>query len=195
MVAQVGYSVAERSRGWVAPCAVCTWHVETRSTGFLVERQNQGRRFVSGLASKPLRRFSQVWPQNQWRRFSLVWPQNRWRRFSPVWPQNWWRRFLPVWPQNRWSVSWLSLKTKVVEGFSIWALKPTAAGLVIWASKSPRQFLGLGLKTKHASVCRLRHKTNGGRSTRDTRRDPVAYLACKQVWLGFPSLVRRLVEK
>jgi hypothetical protein len=60
MVAQVGYSVAERSRGRVAPCAVCTWHVETRSTGFLVEPQNQGRQFVSGLASKPLGRFSPV---------------------------------------------------------------------------------------------------------------------------------------
>jgi hypothetical protein len=42
MVAQVGYSVAERSRGRVAPCAVCTVHVETRSAGFLVEPQNQG---------------------------------------------------------------------------------------------------------------------------------------------------------
>jgi hypothetical protein len=31
--------------------------VETRSAGFLVEPQNQGRRFVSGLASKPLGRF------------------------------------------------------------------------------------------------------------------------------------------
>jgi hypothetical protein len=57
MVAQVGYSVAERSRGRVAPCVVCTWHVETRSVSFLVEPQNQGRRFVSGLASKPLERF------------------------------------------------------------------------------------------------------------------------------------------
>jgi hypothetical protein len=45
MVAQVGYSV------------VCTLHVETRNVGFLVEPQNQGRRFVSGLASKPLGRF------------------------------------------------------------------------------------------------------------------------------------------
>jgi hypothetical protein len=36
-IAQVGYSVAGRSRVQVAPCAVCTWHVETRSTGFLVE--------------------------------------------------------------------------------------------------------------------------------------------------------------
>jgi hypothetical protein len=42
MVAQVGYSVAGRSRGRVTPCAVCTGHVETRSAGFLVEPQNQG---------------------------------------------------------------------------------------------------------------------------------------------------------
>jgi hypothetical protein len=72
MVAQVGYSVAERSRDWVAPCAVCIWHVETRSAGFLVEPQNQGRRFVSGLTSKPLGWFSSVWPQNRWQRFSPV---------------------------------------------------------------------------------------------------------------------------
>jgi hypothetical protein len=66
MVAHVGYSVAERSRGQVAPCVVYTWHMETRSASFLVEPQNQGRRFVSGLTSKPLGRFSLVWPQNQW---------------------------------------------------------------------------------------------------------------------------------
>jgi hypothetical protein len=57
MVAQVRYSAAGRSRGRVAPCAVCTWHMETRSTGFLVEPQNQCRWFVCGLASKPLERF------------------------------------------------------------------------------------------------------------------------------------------
>jgi hypothetical protein len=39
------------------PCVVCTVHVETRSAGFLVELQNQGQRFVGGLASKPLGRF------------------------------------------------------------------------------------------------------------------------------------------
>jgi hypothetical protein len=105
MVAQVEYSVAGRSRGRVTPCAVCTWHVETRSVGFLVEPQNQGRWFVSGLTSKP-----------------LGW-------FSPVWPQNWWQRFFPVWPQNRWSVSWLSLKTKVVQGFPVCASKPIA---MVW---------------------------------------------------------------
>jgi hypothetical protein len=86
-------------RVWSAPG---TW----RSVGFLVEPQNQGRRFESGLASKPLGQFS------------LVWLQNQWRQFSPVWPQNWWRWFIPVWLQNRWWVSWLSLKTKVVEGSS-----------------------------------------------------------------------------
>jgi hypothetical protein len=64
MITQVGYSVAGRSRGQVALCAVCTWHVETSSTGFLVEPQNQGQRFVSGLASKPLGCFLAVWPQN-----------------------------------------------------------------------------------------------------------------------------------
>jgi hypothetical protein len=37
MVTEVGYSVVGRSRGEVASCAVCTWHVETKSAGFLVE--------------------------------------------------------------------------------------------------------------------------------------------------------------
>jgi hypothetical protein len=117
MVAQVGYSVAGRSRGRVAPCAVCTWHMETRSAGFLVEPQNQGG-----------------------------------------------------------------------GGFLDLGLKTGSSGLVICASKSPRRFLGLCLKTMWASVCRLRHKTDGGRSARDTRRDLAACLASKQVWLEFPSL-------
>jgi hypothetical protein len=73
-------------------------------------------------------------------------------------------------------------------GFSGLGLKTDSSGLVIWASKSPRRFLGLGLKTKQASICRLRHKTDGGRSARDTRRDLAAYLASKQVWLGVSSL-------
>jgi hypothetical protein len=52
--------------------------------GFLVGPQNQGRQFVSGLASKLFRRFSQVWPQNRWRQFSLVWPQNWWLGFPSL---------------------------------------------------------------------------------------------------------------
>jgi hypothetical protein len=58
MVTHVRYSVAGRSRGWVLLCAVYTVHVD-KKRGFL--GQNQGRQFVSGLASKPLRRFSPIW--------------------------------------------------------------------------------------------------------------------------------------
>jgi hypothetical protein len=73
-------------------------------------------------------------------------------------------------------------------GFPGLGLKTSNSGLVIWASKSPRRFLGLGLKTKQASVCRSRHKTDGGRSARDMRRYLAACLTWKQVWLGFSSL-------
>jgi hypothetical protein len=48
----LGGRAIERTGG-----AVCSMHVEMRSTCFLVEPQNQGRRVVSGLASKPLRWF------------------------------------------------------------------------------------------------------------------------------------------
>jgi hypothetical protein len=73
-------------------------------------------------------------------------------------------------------------------GFPGLALKTGSSGLVIWASKLLRHFLGLGLKIKQTSICRLRHKTDGGRLTRDTRRDLAACLAWKQVWLGFSNL-------
>jgi hypothetical protein len=62
-------------------------------------------------------------------------------------------------------------------GFPGLGFKTDSSGLVIWASKSPRWFLGLSLKIKWASICRLRHKTDGGRSTRDTRRDLATCLA------------------
>jgi hypothetical protein len=41
----------------VTLCAVCTVHTEMRSAGFLVEPQNQGRWFISGLTSKSLGQF------------------------------------------------------------------------------------------------------------------------------------------
>jgi hypothetical protein len=53
-------------------------------------------------------------------------------------------------------------------GFPGLGLKIGSSGLMIWASKSPQRFLGLGLKTMQASVCRLRHKTDGGRMAQDT---------------------------
>jgi hypothetical protein len=63
-------------------------------------------------------------------------------------------------PQNQGSGGFLGL-----------GLKTDSSGLMVWTLKSPRRFFGLGLKTKWTSVCRLRHKTDGGRSTQDTRRD------------------------
>jgi hypothetical protein len=44
----------------VTLCVVCTMHVEMRSECFLIGPQNQGRRFVSALALKPLGQFSPV---------------------------------------------------------------------------------------------------------------------------------------
>jgi hypothetical protein len=102
IVVQVGYSVAERSRGRVVLRAVCTVHVETRSTGFFVKPQNQDRRFVSGLALKPL---------NGFLRFGLKTGGDGF--FGLV--------LKPVV-----TVSWLSLKTKVVDDFPVWASKPVA---------------------------------------------------------------------
>jgi hypothetical protein len=51
-------------------------------------------------------------------------------------------------------------------GFPGLGLKTSSSGSEIWASKSPRWFLGLCLKTKWTSVC----------------------FTWKQVWLAFPSL-------
>jgi hypothetical protein len=72
MVAQVRYSMAGRSGGQVTPCAVCTVHVETRSACFSVEPQNQGRRFVNGLVSKPIEQFASGLPSKPLGRFSSV---------------------------------------------------------------------------------------------------------------------------
>jgi hypothetical protein len=99
MVAQVGYSMAGRSRCWVALCAVCTMHMETRSASFLVESQNQGRWFVSGLASKLIGHVFWFMPQNQQLRFgdlglkittTVSWfvPQNQAGLGLSVAPQN-----------------------------------------------------------------------------------------------------------
>jgi hypothetical protein len=53
----------------VTLCPVYTMHKEMRSTCFLVEPQNQGQQFVSGLASKPIGWISWFRLQNQQLRF------------------------------------------------------------------------------------------------------------------------------
>jgi hypothetical protein len=103
----------DREVGWCCMrSAPCTWRRGAHVSWLSPKTK------VDGL--------SVVWPQNHWDSFFVVWPQNLLSRFLAVWPQNLLRRFLPVWPQNRWWVSWLNLKTKVVEGFPDWASKPAA---------------------------------------------------------------------
>jgi hypothetical protein len=45
-------------------CAVCTVQMKMRSPGFLVEPQNQGRRFISDLTSKSLGRILSGWQKS-----------------------------------------------------------------------------------------------------------------------------------
>jgi hypothetical protein len=103
-------------------------------------------------------------------------------------------------------VSWFGLKTKV-DGFSRFGLKTSGFGflgldlktgsfsLVVWTSKPLRRFHGLGLKTKWATVCRLRQKPDGRmKMAYDTRQDLASCFTWKQVGLGFPYLATRLVE-
>jgi hypothetical protein len=49
--------------------------------------------------------------------------------------------------------------------------KNDSYGLVIWVSKSPRQFLGLCFKTMHATFYRMHHKIDGSVTAWDTCRD------------------------
>jgi hypothetical protein len=63
--AQIGYLVAGRSGGQITPCAICIIHKETRKACLLVWPQNQSRRFISVLASKPVGRVFQFGPQNR----------------------------------------------------------------------------------------------------------------------------------
>jgi hypothetical protein len=106
-----------------------------------------------------------------------------------VWHQNHWDDFLPFGLKTGGdSFSRFGLKTGGF-GFSSLSLKTGGYGLVICASKSPRQFFGLELKTKWAMVCRLRLKIDRRMEpARGTRQDLAACFAWKQVGLGFPSL-------
>jgi hypothetical protein len=74
------------------------------------------------------------------------------------------------------------------------SLKTSSYGLVIWTSKSPRWFLGIDLKTKRATICRLCHKTDRRATACNTRRDLATCFMWKQVRLGFPCLASRLAE-
>jgi hypothetical protein len=88
MVAQVGYSVVGRSRGRVASCAVCTWHVGIRSAGFLVEPQNQGGGGFFGLVLKTGNSGLVIWGLKITATVSWFEPQNHVGFGLSVAPQN-----------------------------------------------------------------------------------------------------------
>jgi hypothetical protein len=107
MVAHVGYSVAGQSGGRVTLCVVCTVHVETRTVCFLV-------------GSK------QRWTLCQWFDLKTTGTVCQWfdlKTTGTVCQLFDHKTTRTVWAKHRWSVSWLSLKTKLVEGFSVWASK------------------------------------------------------------------------
>jgi hypothetical protein len=173
MVAQVGYSVAGRS---VVRCAVYIVHMETRSADFLVEPQKQGRRFVSGLASKPVATVSSGLTSKPAATVSTGLAS---KPATTVFAGLASKPVVTVFSglaSKPAAMVFFSLASKLVVtvcpglaskpmvgflvepqnqgggGFPGLGLKTGSFGLVIWASKSPRRFFGLGLKTKWASA-------------------------------------------
>jgi hypothetical protein len=126
---------------------------------------------------------SAVWPQNYWDGLSVVWPQNHWDDFSCF--------GLKIGGNG---LSRFGIKTSGSVFFGL-GLKIGSYDLVVWVSKSLRQFVGLSLKNNRAIVYWLRHKTDRRMKTvQGTRRDLAVCFTWKQVALGFFSLDSRLVE-
>jgi hypothetical protein len=95
---------------------VCEWFgLETTRTVFIGLASKLVVMVSGGLASKPA---MTVFTGLASKPVAMV--------FSSLGSKRW-RRFLLVWPQNQWWVCWLSLKTKVVEGFLVWASKLAAS--------------------------------------------------------------------
>jgi hypothetical protein len=125
----------------------------------LGDRQSRGRVVLCAICTVHVETRSVgflVEPQNHDRRFVsglTLKPLGRFLRFGLKIGGN---GFL-VEPQNQGG-----------EGFPGLDLKTDSYGLVIWASKSPRRFLSLGLKTMQASIYRLCHKNDSRMQWRGT---------------------------
>jgi hypothetical protein len=159
-------------------CAVCTVHKKTSNTSFLVEPQNKGRRFisgltskwlgrfVSGLTSKPLVRFLSVWPQNLWWRFLSVWSQNRWLRISQFGPQIRQLRFSDLGLKITATVSCFVTQNHVGDGLSV-------ASQNWWREDSTwhtlRSVSLLQLEASRARVFQFARKTSGCTTTCGSR--------------------------
>jgi hypothetical protein len=73
-------------------------------------------------------------------------------------------------------------------GFPGLCLKTDSYGFGDLGRKITAAVSWFGSQNQAGFGCWLHQKTDGGRSTRDARRDLAACLAWKQVWLEFPSL-------
>jgi hypothetical protein len=126
---------------------------------------------------------------------SVVWPQNHWDgflRFDLKISGDGFLRFGLKTGGVRFSR--FGLKTSGFGFFGL-GLKTGSYGLMIFVSKSARRFFGLGFKTKRATVCRLRNKTDRRmKTTQGTHRNLAACFTWKQVGQWFSSLASRLVE-
>jgi hypothetical protein len=139
--------------------------MEMRRTGFLVEPQNQGRRFVSGLAPKPLGWFSLVWPQNHSDGFhwfglktdATVSSGLASKPAATVFSNLSSKLVAMVSPSlaSKSAVGFLvEPQNQGGGGFSGLGVKIGSSGLVIWASKLPRWFLGVTLTFCESKFCR-----------------------------------------
>jgi hypothetical protein len=126
--------------------------------------QNRWRRFVSGLTSKPVATVSDGLSSKP---DAMVFSSLASKLVATVFSSLTSKLVATVSPDlaSKPAVDFLvEPQNQGGGGFPDLGLKIGSSGLVIWASKSSRRFLGLGLKTKQTSICRLRHKTDGGRS-------------------------------
>jgi hypothetical protein len=110
--AQVGYSMAERSRGQVTLCVICT--VQRRQEHKFLGLASKLRLTVSpGLTSKPVATVLVVCPQNHLLRFSglglktgncglVIWPLKSLWWFLGLGLKTKWEEVYRFVPQNRW---------------------------------------------------------------------------------------------
>jgi hypothetical protein len=155
---------------------VCEWFglKTTRTVSYRFGPQNRWQRFMSGLASKPLERFFASLVSKP---VATVSDGLALKPVVTVFSSLTSKLVAAVSPglASKLAVGFLvEAQNKGGGGFICLGIKIGSYGLVIWTSKSPRWFLGLSLKIKQVSVCRMHHKTDGGWSARNMHRDLAA---------------------
>jgi hypothetical protein len=181
--------VAGWLRGRVTLCAVCTVHVETRSASFLIEPQNQGQRFVSGLASKPVAtvlRLGLKIGTDGFSRFGLKtgggflgWAsKSRWWRISRFSPQNWQLRLGDLGLKTTTTVSWFGPQNQADYGLSVVPQNRREGDDVGHTSRSSRL---LCVEVNQARVSQSGLKTDGG-VTAGGARDTIVEVMSESSW-------------